>query len=347
LLGIIIIFAGFMKQDYVTIKDIAKKLNLSASTVSRALRNLPEINEETRKRVASEAKSMNYHPNLLAQSLRNRQSNTIGVVVPDLELHFFSSCISGMQEACLKKGYNLIISQSKESFELENHNIITLLNSRVDGVLISLSRETNSFGHLKQLTANNIPFVYFDRVNETDSISKVVINDQESAYEATNYLIKKGYRKIAFLEGPKNLSISKNRLAGYRLALQDHNLNPKEEWILETDLSKNATISCLNNLLALVELPDAILAINDTVAIDCILHLKKLGVRIPEDIAVMGFTNSPAAEIVEPNLTTVEQPSFEMGKLAALSLLEEIKSSGVMPHKVFTLKTKIIERQST
>ena len=336
-----------MKQEYVTIKDIARKLNLSASTVSRALRNLPVINEETRKKVISEAKKMNYHPNLIAQSLRNRQSNTIGVVVPDLELNFFSSCISGMQEACLKKGYNLIISQSKESFKLESHNIITLLNSRVDGVLISLSRETNTFNHLNQLTANNIPFVYFDRVNEADSISKVVINDQESAYEATNYLIKKGYRKIAFIAGPKNLSISKNRLAGYKLSLQDHHLKPNKQWILETDLSKNSTIACLHSLLGLEEFPDAILAINDTVAIDCILCLKKLGIRIPDDIAIMGFTNSPAAEIVEPNLTTVEQPSFEMGKLAAIRLMEEINSPRTLPHQVFTLKTKIIEREST
>jgi LacI family transcriptional regulator len=336
-----------MKQDYVTIKDIAKKLNLSASTVSRALRNLPEINAETRKRVASEAKRMNYHPNLMAQSLRNRQSNTIGVVVPDLELNFFSSCISGMQETCLKKGYNLIISQSKESFELEYHNIITLINSRVDGVMISLSRETNSFDHLIELTANKIPFVYFDRVNEADSVSKVVINDQESAQKATDYLINKGYRKIAFLAGPKNLSISKNRLAGYKLSLEDHNLKPNKQWVLETDLSKNSTIACLHKLLGLEELPDAILAINDSVAIDCILHLKKMGIRIPEDMAVMGFTNSPAAEIVEPNLTTVEQPSFEMGKLAAIRLLEEINSQRTLPHEIITLETKIIERQST
>lgn len=336
-----------MKQEYVTIKDIAKKLNLSPSTVSRALRNLPIIKDETRQRVMSEAKKMNYHPNLIAQSLRNRQTNTIGVVVPDLELNFFSSCISGMQETCLEKDYNLIISQSKESFRLEDHNIKTLLNSRVDGVLISLSRETNSFEHLHQLTANNIPFVYFDRVNEADSISKVVINDQESAYEATEYLLKKGYRKIAFIAGPKNLSISKNRLTGYKKSLEDHNLKPNEQWVLETDLSKNSTISCLKNLLGLKVLPDAILAINDTVAIDCILHLKKLGIRIPKDIAIMGFTNSPAAEIIEPNLTTVEQPSFEMGKLAAMRLLEEINSPGTLPHEVFTLKTKIIEREST
>lgn len=336
-----------MKQEYVTLKDIAKKLNLSPSTVSRALRNLPIINEETRRRVISEAKKMNYHPNLIAQSLRNRQTNTIGVVVPDLELNFFSSCISGMQEACLEKDYNLIISQSKESFTLENHNIKTLLNSRVDGVLISLSRETDSFDHLQQLTANNIPFVYFDRVNEDDSISKVVINDQESAYEATEYLLKKGYRKIAFIAGPNNLSISKNRLAGYKLSLEDHNLKPNKKWILETDLSKNSTVACLNNLLDLEELPDAILAINDSVAIDCILHLKKSGISIPEGIAIMGFTNSPAAEIVEPNLTTVEQPSFEMGKVAAIRLLEEINSLGALPHKIFTLKTRIIEREST
>jgi DNA-binding LacI/PurR family transcriptional regulator len=336
-----------MKQGHVTLKDIAKKLNLSASTVSRALSDLPTIKEETKKRVMMAAKEMDYHPNLFAKYLKTKSSKTIGVVVPDLELHFFSSCISGMQKTFLENGYNLIICQSNESMEQEKFNIKTLQDSRVDGILISLSRETNSFEHLEQLKDHQVPFVYFDRVHENGSNSKVVINDKESSFEATEYLIHKGYKKIAFLCGPKILSICKNRLIGYQNALRKHQMYYESDWILESNLSKQSTGECIDFYLNLKNKPDAILAINDTVAIDCILHLKKKNIKIPEQIAVMGFSNSPASQIVEPNLTTVEQPSFEMGKLAARRLLEEINHSNSLPTQVFTLNTKIIERDST
>ncbi|WP_262892870.1 substrate-binding domain-containing protein [Aquiflexum lacus] len=241
----------------------------------------------------------------------------------------------------------MIICQSNESMEQEKFNIKTLQDSRVDGILISLSRETNSFEHLDQLKEHKIPFLYFDRVHENGSNSSVVINDEESSFEATQYLIHKGYKKIGFLCGPKILSICKNRLSGYQNALRKHQMNYESDWILESDLSKQSTGDCIDFYLSLKNRPDAILAINDTVAIDCILHLKKKKIKIPEQIAVMGFSNSPASQIVEPNLTTVEQPSFEMGKLAARRLLEEIRNPEFMAHKVFILKTKIIERDST
>ncbi|WP_373523221.1 LacI family DNA-binding transcriptional regulator [Aquiflexum sp.] len=336
-----------MKREHVTLKDIAKKLNIAVSTVSRALSDLPTIKDETKKMVMLAAKEMDYHPNLFAKSLKTKSSNTIGVVVPDLELHFFSSCISGMQKTCLENGYNLIICQSNESLEQEKFNIKTLQDSRVGGILISLSRETNSFEHLNQLKEHQIPFVYFDRVDENGSNSKVVINDEESSFEATQYLIRKGYKNIAFLCGPKILSICKNRLIGYQNALRSHQMNFESDWILESDLSRQTTSACIDFYLGLKNQPDAILAINDTVAIDCIRHLKKNNIEIPRQIAVMGFSNSPAAEIIEPNLTTVEQPSFDMGQTAAKRLLEEIRHPDALPSKVFTLNTKIIERDST
>jgi LacI family transcriptional regulator len=290
---------------------------------------------------------MDYHPNLFAKFLKTQSSNTIGVVVPDLKMHFFSSCISGMQKTCLENGFNLIICQSNESLEQEKFNIKTLQDSRVDGILISLSRETNSFEHLDQLKEHHIPFVYFDRVQENGTNSQVVINDAESSYEATEYLINKGYKKIAFLCGPKILSICKNRLSGYQNALRNHSMDFNSDWVLETDLSRESTKLCIDFYLRIHDRPDAILAINDMVAVNCILHLKKKGVKIPQEMAVMGFSNSPISEIIEPNLTTVEQPSFEMGKLAAKRLLEEIKNPELMAHKIFSLNTKIIERDST
>ncbi|SMD45573.1 transcriptional regulator, LacI family [Aquiflexum balticum DSM 16537] len=336
-----------MIREHVTLKDIAKKLNLSVSTVSRALSDLPIINEETKKKVLLAAKEMDYHPNLFAKFLKTKSSNTIGVVVPDLEMHFFSSCISGMQNTCLENGYNLIICQSNESLEQEKFNIKTLQDSRVDGILISLSRETNSFDHLEQLKDHQIPFVYFDRVHENGPYSQVVINDEESSFEATEYLIHKGYKKIAFLCGPKILSICKNRLMGYQNALRNHQMDFNTDWVLESDLSRASTEVCIDNYLRLNDRPDAILAINDIVAINCIRHLKKKGIKIPKEMAVMGFSNSPVSEVIEPNLTTVEQPSFDMGKLAALRLLEEIRNPNLMSQKIFTLNTKIIERDST
>lgn len=336
-----------MKREHVTLKDIAKKLNLSVSTVSRALSDIPLIKEETRKKVILAAKEMDYHPNLFAKFLKTKFSNTIGVVVPDLEMHFFSSCISGMQKTCLENGYNLIICQSNESLKQEKFNIKTLLDSRVDGILISLSRETNSFDHLEQLKNHQVPFVFFDRVRENGQNSQVVINDAESSFEATEYLIQKGYKKIAFLCGPKILSICKNRLSGYQNALGNYDMDFNSDWVLESDLSRKSTEACVDSYLKLKDRPDAILAINDMVAVNCIRHLKKKGIKIPQEIAVMGFSNSPVAEVIEPNLTTVEQPSFEMGKLAAKRLLEEIRNPELMSHKIFTLNTRIIERDST
>lgn len=336
-----------MKREHVTLKDIAEKLNLSISTVSRALSDQPTINNDTKAIVRLAAKEMDYHPNLFAKFLKTKSSNTIGVVVPDLEIHFFSSCISGMHQTCLENGYNLIICQSNESFEQEKFNIKTLQDSRVDGILISLSRETNSFEHLDQLKKHQIPFVYFDRVHENGPISKVVINDEESSFDATQFLIRKGYKKIAFLSGPSFLSICKNRLIGYQNAIQSYQMNFNSNWVLESDLSRKSTENCIDFYLSLNDKPDAILAINDTVAIHCIQYLKRRNIKIPQKVAVMGFSNAPAAEIIEPNLTTVEQPSFEMGKLAAKRLLEEIRHPESLPRKIFTLNTKIIERDST
>lgn len=334
------------RESAVTIKDIADRLKVSPSTVSRALAGNTDINVNTRKKVADMAAELNYQPNLIAKSLRMNRTNTIGVIVPELVLHFFSSCISGMQTACSERGFNIIICQSNESFEQEKINVNTLASSRVDGLLISLSTETNSFEHLEYLKSNKIPFVLFDRVSEDVSVSKVVIDDEKSSFEATQHLLDQGYRNIAYINGPDNLFICRHRRIGYEQALRANGLEVKQENILESDLSEASNIDCALKILNMDPRPDAILAVNDVVAIDAIVNLKKL-INIPEELGIVGFSNSPISKIVEPSLTTVDQPSYDMGFIAANHLLDKILDINETSNEAFTLHTNLILRDST
>jgi len=334
------------RESAVTIKDIADKLKVSPSTVSRALAGNPDININTRKKVADMAAELNYQPNLIAKSLRINRTNTIGVIVPELVLHFFSSCISGMQNACSERGFNIIICQSNENFEQEKINVNTLASSRVDGLLISLSTETNSFEHLEYLKSNKIPFVLFDRVSEDISVSKVVIDDEKSSFEATQHLIDQGYKNIAYINGPDNLFICRHRRIGYEQALRANGFEIKQENILQSDLSEASNIQCAHQILAMDPRPDAILAVNDIVAIDAIVNLKK-HINIPEELGIVGFSNSPISKIVEPSLTTVDQPSYDMGFIAANHLLDKILDINEPSNEAFTLHTNLILRGST
>jgi DNA-binding LacI/PurR family transcriptional regulator len=336
-----------MKKGPVTIRDIALKLNISTSTVSRALRGIPEVNKETKAAVLQLAKKLNYEPNQIAQSLRNKKTKTIGVVVPDLVTHFFSSNISGIQEVAAKHGYNVMICQSNESLQTEISNIHALVAGRVAGLLISLSRETSTYDHLKSLSDRNIPLVFFDRVCEAFNTTNIKVDDHDGAFKATEHLIRQGCKRIAHLSGPKELSISKSRLQGYLDALQKNNMDVKEELIIHSRLQKEDVIAQTNYLLDLPDAPDALFAINDPVAIQAMLVMQERGINIPEEVAIVGFTNEPSSALIKPSLTTLAQPAYQMGKIAASHIISQINDPDQFTPQTIVLSTELIIRNSS
>jgi LacI family transcriptional regulator len=336
-----------MKEGHATIRDIALKLDISISTVSRAIRNMPEVNPKTKREVLAMAKKLKYEPNVVAQSLRNSKTLTLGVIVPDLVPHFFASSISGMQNIASKKGYNIVICQSNETFDTEVKNIQTLISSRVDGLLISVSGETCNYDHFHSLYSRGIPLVFFDRVCEEINTTKIIVDDHNGAFKAAEHLILEGCKKIAFLSGPQHLSISKNRLQGYKEALQKYNIPLDEKLIFVTDLSEEDNRRQIKALLNLSSRPDGIIAINDPVAIQALYILQENGIHIPEEIALVGFTNEPASALVEPSLTTLSQPSFEIGQIAVQHILNQINNPESFIPQTIILNTDLIVRKSS
>jgi LacI family transcriptional regulator len=336
-----------MRNSQATIRDIAIKLNISISTVSRALRNAADVNPETKKAVLEMAKCLHYEPNRIAQSLRIRKTKTLGVIVPEIALHFFSTAISGIQEYAAEHNYNIIICQSLESFTTEIANIHMLVSTRVDGVIISLSSQTKNVDLLQNLVDKKIPIVQFDRVSEELATSKVEVDDHDGAFGATDFLIKTGCRRIAFIGGPGSLHISSQREKGYVDALQKNGINVNPELIAHCkDLSKDPP-QVIKSLLNLTPAPDAFFCLNDPIAIAAIGIIKERGMRIPDDISVVGFTNEPVSAFIEPALTTVSQPAREMGHAAARILLRQINSDKEFKPITQVLKTELLVRKST
>ncbi|WP_186753745.1 LacI family DNA-binding transcriptional regulator [Echinicola salinicaeni] len=336
-----------MKKGQVTIRDIAIKLKISVSTVSRALRNSPEIKLETRQKVMAMAEELNYTPNVVAQSLRVNRTKTLGIVVPQLASHFFASNISGIQDTAYRRGYNVMICQSNENFEQEKSDIRTLISTRVDGLLISLSRETESYEHLQNLIEREIPFVLFDRITEGFPVSTVTVDDTLGAYKVTKHLLEQGCKRIAFISGPEGMYICKKRIAGYEQALNESGVNIDGNLIVYSDLTEESNKRLTNQLLGLEEKPDAIFAINDPVAIDVMKFLKSKGMKIPEDIALVGFTNMPVSDALEPSLSTVDQPAYEMGRLAANNLLDQLLDPESFEPQNLVLDTELVIRNSS
>lgn len=335
------------KGHQVTMKEIAKKLGVSVSTVSRAMKDSPELHPDTKKRIVEMAKSMNYQYNLLAQSLRISRSKVLGVIVPELTSHFFSSNISGIQDTAYKRGYNIMICQSNESFDQEKANIRTLVSSQVDGLLISLSRETKTYEHLQDLYDRGIPFIMFDRVTEEIPVSKITVDDAHGAYLVVKHLLEQGCRKIAYFSGPEDLYISKKRKEGYLEALAEYGISEKESKVYVTDLTPEMNRKVTLEMLDSGDLPDSIFAMIDPVAVDVMIVLKEKGIKIPEQIALAGFTNNPTSAVVEPSLTTVSQPGYEMGQLAANHLLDQLEEIVSDDPQSFVLLTTLVPRNSS
>lgn len=318
-----------IKSHQITIKDIARTLGISASTVSRALKDHPDISAETKRQVQQLASSVNYRPNALALGLRKSKTNTIGLVIPEIVHHFFSSVISGIDDIAYSTGYNTMICQTNESEEREKINIQAMLDSRIDGFLISISKNTHNYEHLKRLQDDGIPMVFFDRVCEDIPSHRVITDDFEGARTATRHLIDVGCRHIAHLTGAESLVISRQRKEGYMTALRENGIAVESELIIEAD-SREALNANSDKLITIAPEIDGIFAINDTTAIAAIQLLQKNGYNVPRDIAVIGFGDGPMSDIVSPTLSTVEQKGYEMGA-EAMRMLTKMIESGTMP----------------
>ncbi|MDI1321914.1 MAG: LacI family DNA-binding transcriptional regulator [Algoriphagus sp.] len=335
------------KGHQVTMKEIAKKLGVSVSTISRALQDSPELHPETKRKIVEMAKEMNYQPNLLAQSLRISRTKTLGVIVPEIISHFFGSCVSGIQDTANSRGYNVMICQSNESIEQEKANIKSLVSSQVDGLLISLSRETNHYEHLYELYDREIPFVLFDRVNEDIPVSKITFNDVGGAYQVTKYLLETGCRRIMYVSGPEDLYISKKRKEGYLRALSEYGLGEEADLIKITDLTHEGNVRAAEEIAAMNPRPEAVFCMIDPLAVDVLTVWKSMGIKIPEDISLAGFTNNPTSAVVEPPLTTVSQPGYEMGKLSVSHLLDQLDGVASDDPISIVLETTLVPRKST
>jgi DNA-binding LacI/PurR family transcriptional regulator len=337
-----------MKRHQTTILDIAKELNISKSTVSRALTDHPNVNPNTKKLVLELAEKMDYQRNMLAISLITNTSNTIGIMVPEFTSSYFPKVVVAAQEEANKEGYNIIISQSNETYETEVANAKVMLANQVDGLIVSITKETKNFDHLKVFQRKGIPIVFFNRICEEMIVPKVIVDDYEGAFEAVEHLISTGKKRIAHLAGPNTLAISKKRLNGYLDALKKHNIPVDEDIIIPYDLTLSKVKIYIKHLLGLDNPPDAIFAINDPTAIEAIKIIKEHGLCIPKDVAIVGFSDDYAADLIEPPLTTMAQPVTEMGKTAIRMVLDQMKRD-VNDWKATTkmLKTKLIIRKST
>lgn len=332
----------------ITIKDIAKTLNISKSTVSRALRDSSEISIETKKRVLELAQRLDYNPNPVALSLLNSQSNDIGVIVPEIANPFFAIVIAGIEDVAFAQGYHVIIYQSHDNFEREALNVRHIYNRRKDGLLVSMASNTEDYNHFKNLHDRGFPIVFFDRVCEEIDTHKVIVDDFEGAYSATEHLIQQGCEKIAHIAGPKHLLNSRRRLHGYKAALLDYKQTIDEQLIVYSDFNSKSAFEITQKLLSGHKKPDGIFASSDNIAIGCHSAIIKAGLSMPNDIALIGFSDLPFASLLNPPLSSVAQPAFEMGRSAAELLINLIKN----PKEQFTpitnvLKTGLIIRGSS
>ena len=340
-----------MKFESITIKDIGKALGLSTSTVSRALRGSYEISSETKKQVLEYAEKMNYRPNPIALSLKERRSRSIGVVVCEIANNFFSQAINGIESIAYNRGYHVIISQSHESYEREVVNVQHLASRSVDGLLVSLSSETTDLSHFISLHEKGLPIVFFDRVTNEIVTHKVIADNYKASYDTTVHLIRNGYSKIAHITSAPFLSITKERLEGYKNALLENGLPFNEKLVKYCShggMIQEEIQAALDNLFKTKQKPDAIVTASDRITTCCLSAIKNLGLSIPEDVAVVGFTNSNIPELFSPTLTTVRLPAFEMGQVAIELLIQLIESKRpVTEFETKVLQTEFVSRNSS
>ena len=335
-------------EKEVTIYDIANKLDISIATVSRALKDDPVVSKKTRRNVFRTAEEMNYRSNQFARNLRSQKTQTIGVIVPKLNSHFMSSVIAGIESIANSKGYNLIISQSSESVTKEIESAKTMFNSRVDGLLVSLAYDTENIAHFDIFQKKNIPVIFFDRVMEDEHYTNIVIKNKKAAYEATAHLIEQGCKKIVHITASPKQNVYRERLDGYKQALADHQINFDKKNIILGNLSQEAGEEAAAFIMKMKPLPDGVFVANDNCAVGCMLALKHAGIQIPEDIAFVGFNNDAVAKVIEPNLTTINYPGYEMGEVAANNLINHLTgNSTIQSTNTIILRSEFIIRESS
>lgn len=335
-----------MKKRHISLKDLADELGVSISTVSRALKDNPIISPELTQKIKNLAIERNYIPNPLAMGLLRQQTKMIGVIVPDLVTHFYSSIISGIEEVAKENGYYILISSSNESLEKEKESVQNLLKSRVEGLIVCISQQTNDFDHFKPLLQNEIPLVFFDRVAEIPDVPTVTVDGAEAAKNVTCHFYENGCRKIAYISGPEHLNISKKRKEGYLKGLDECGLPFNPGLLVECNLNTEEATNATQKLLSLKEIPDAIFGINDTIAFAAMKEIKKHKLRIPDDIALVGFTDEFHSTVVDPALTSVTHPTLQMGREAARLFFGCIENGPGYAEQV-VLETKLVIRESS
>lgn len=336
-----------MRSNQVTIKDIARELGISPSTVSRALKDHPDISTQTKKSVNQLARSLSYQPNAIALSLKHSKTFTLGIIIPETVHYFFSTVISGIEDVAYDAGYKVMICQSNERYDRELANSQMLYSNRVDGLLVSLAKETQNFEHLKFFQDNNIPVVFFDRGTDVFPSDRVLIDDYRAAYTATEYLIKHGHRKLIHLAAPQNLQIGIDRYRGFSDALRDHSIKPLQNNLFQADKFETA-YEVIEGLVREKNLPDGVFAVNDLTALGAMMALKKNNIRIPEEVGIIGFGDGREAILTDPPLTTIDQNGYEMGRVAAQLLLERIESDvDLFEPELKIIDTNLVVRGST
>lgn len=335
-----------MKKGQVTIKDIARELGISPSTVSKALKGHPDISNDTKKAVRDLVDKWDYRPDPIAISLKGGHSKTIGVIVPEMVHYFFSTVISGIEDIAYDYDYHVIFCQSNENYEREVKAVQTLLLSRVDGILVSISKTTKEFNHFRKIQDSGIPLVFFDRICEELNTDRVVVDDEYGAYEAVRHLIRTGCRNIIHLSGPQNLLIGKNRKDGYIRALKEFNIPPDENKIIRCDTAEEAK-TVIPELLKRDPRPDGIFAVNDLTAAEAMRIVRQEGYKVPGDISFIGFTSGIMSDLTEPSLTSVEQHGYIVGREAMGLLINRLgeKNDHVCQTKI--IKTELVLKGST
>jgi LacI family transcriptional regulator len=336
------------KAKETTIYDIAKKLKISASTVSRGLQDSPEIGKKTKKRIFETAEKMGYRVNHYARNLRQQQTRTIGVIVHELRSSFMTSVLAGIEKVTTEAGYDILIAHSSESYSKEVANAKNLFNKRVDGIIASLSFETEDLDHFKPFTQKNVPIIFFDRVEQNEDFSVLIIDNERCGYIATKHLIEQGCTKIAHVTSSLKRNVYTERYKGYRKALSEYKIPFDEEMLIIGDLSEEAGIEAATKILETSPRPDGIFVTNDFVAAVCMRTLKEHGITIPDDIAVVGFNNDAIGKLIEPTLTTINYPGEDMGAIAARTLIDHLKGvSDIHQTKTLMVRSELIVRKSS
>lgn len=334
-----------MRSNQVTIKDIARELGISPSTVSRALKDHPDISVETKKAVQALADKLNYQPNAIALSLKHSKTFTIGVIIPETVHHFFSTVISGIEDIAYEAGYNMMICQSNELYDREKSNANMLYSNRVDGLLVSLAKETIDFKHFKFFLDNNIPVVCFDRTTDALKCDQVIIDDYKAAFQITEYMIEEGHKDLIHLAAPQHLAIGYNRKKGFEDALRKHNIPFSENQIILADKFEMG-YDAINMILETGQKPDGIFAVNDLTALGAMKALKQKNIKIPDEISIAGFGNGQNAILTDPPLTTIDQNGYKMGAKAVQILLNRIKNPENTEIKRYIIETELVVRKS-